>query len=97
MKYPEYINGVKQVQNPIYRLIIRVWYSEWFRGCILFGIPHVPVLIYLACKYNWNSDLGEAIVLGSYLMFFALGLAINDWSNLRRIGLTEYHEKIQER
>ena len=30
-KYPEYINGVKQIQNPMHRLFVRVWYSDWFR------------------------------------------------------------------
>jgi hypothetical protein len=96
LKYPEYINGIKQVQNPVHRFIIRIWYSEPFRFLIMFGIPYVPLFIYLAMKCNWNDHLAEAVTMGSYVLGWILGLSINDWSNLRKIGLTEYHNKIKE-
>lgn len=30
-RYPEYINGIKQVQCPFKRFCIKIWYSNWFR------------------------------------------------------------------
>jgi len=97
MKYPEYINGIKQVQNPVHRFVIKTWYSEWFRLLIVLGVPYVPMLTYFSCKYNWGADLSKTVVLGSYILGWIFGLSINDWSNLRRIGLTEYHRKIKEK
>lgn len=95
-KYPEYINGVKQVQNPLHRLFIRVWYSDWFRLIfILIPIWLIPVsIIMILCNVDPDICTGICIVL--YITVFMLGLTFNDYSNLRRIGLDEYHRKIEE-
>lgn len=97
MKYPEYIDGIKQVQNPIHRLFIKTWYSDWFRLWFLaFPWWWIIILVYISCKFNLDDKQGKIMALLSTLPFF-IGLAFNDYSNLRRIGLNEDHIEIKER
>ena len=95
LKYPEYINGVKQVQNPIHRLFIRIWYSNWFRfGFLLFPWWLFALIIFITIKFELQYD-GQLAAIVCMIPFY-LGLIFNDYSNLRRIGLDEYHRPLKE-
>lgn len=97
LKYPEYINGIKQVQNPIKRFFIKLFYSDWFRIFFMIipiwlFIPLVFITVYLP------SDIEVARMLISivYLVLFFTGMFANDYSNLRRIGLDEYCQPLTD-
>jgi len=97
MKYPEYINGIKQEQNSIKRFFIKLWYSDWFRVCfIIVGIWwQIPLLLYLSSKLNLSEKCMETVSIALYLGLLFLGMVFNNYSNLRRIGLNEYHRKLK--
>ena len=94
-KYPEYINGIKQIQNPIHRLAVRVWYSDLFRYFFvmlpLWWFPVVAILV----NYDVDQKFVIALFVSEYLLVATAAMAFNDYSNLRRIGLDEYHQKIE--
>jgi predicted CDP-diglyceride synthetase/phosphatidate cytidylyltransferase len=95
MRYPKYINGIKQVQCPFKRFFIKLWYSDWFR--LFFIICPVWLFVVftalMAC-FPGSADIVRTSVIVAYLVLFCVGLICNDYSNLRRIGLNEYHEKL---
>lgn len=95
LKYPEYINGVKQVQNPIKRLFIKLFYSDWFR--LFFIIIPFWVFVPLALTAIYLPEYVEIVRLFiniTYIVLLIIGLTFNDYSNLRRIGLDEYHNPL---
>lgn len=95
-KYPEYINGVKQIQNPLHRLFVRVWYSDWFRFYFvllpLWMIPFALALIALGV----DGEIVRNVCVLLYFALFGAALTFNDYTNLHRIGLDVYHNKIEE-
>ena len=94
-RYPEYINGVKQIQNPLYRLAVRVWYSDWFRMYfILMPLWMMPFGITLA-TLGVSVDFVRNICIILYLVLCGAALAFNDYTNLYRIGLDTDHTKIE--
>ena len=96
LHYPEYINGVKQIQNPIARFFIKLWYSFWYRA-IFIAFPTWSIIFalisLLAYKIGFIKQLDfMPVLMGTIYGFnFWLGLLFNDYSNLRKIGLDEYH------
>lgn len=91
----DYIDGIKQEQNKLKRLSIWIWYNDWFRGIfILCGIwwiiPIMILLHHLGLKEDLVSNLGCLI----YIILFGLAFIFNDYSNLRRIGLDEYRNRL---
>ena len=96
LKYPEYINGIKQEQNPFKRFCIKIWYSDWFRAFfIMFPVWLYALLIILMINFPEQDDLCRTLVIGVYLGLLIAALAKNDWSELRRIGLDEYHQPLK--
>jgi hypothetical protein len=94
-KYPEYINGVKQIQNPLHRLFVRVWYSDWFRFFfILLPLWWIFIVVILA-SFDVDRDLIVLLSVSEYLLMATAAIEYNDYSNLRRIGLDENHNKIE--
>lgn len=94
-KYPEYINGVKQIQNPLHRLFVRVWYSDWFRFFfVMLPIWWLPVVAILS-SFDVDQKLIILIFVSGYLLMATAAMEYNDYSNLRRIGLDENHNKIE--
>ena len=96
-KYPEYINNIKQIQNPLHRLVVRVWYSDWFRFLFvmlpLWWIPVVAILV----SFDVDQQIIVALFASEYLLVATAAIAFNDYSNLRRIGLDEDHNKIDSK
>ena len=97
LKYPEYINGIRQEQNPIKRFLIRLWYSDWFR---LFFII-CPVWLFALTVILWIifHGYGGPIRFGlgvTYIVVFSAGLFFNDYEQLNRIGLDVYHKPLSE-
>lgn len=94
-RYPEYINGVKQIQNPLHRLAVRVWYSDWFRMYfILIPLWMMPFAITLA-TLGVNGESVRNICVLLYLILCGAALMFNDYTNLYRIGLDTDHNKIK--
>ena len=94
-RYPEYINGVKQIQNPLHRLAVRVWYSDLFRMYfVLLPLWLIPVAL-LLLRAGVGADACRTICVVLYPVLCGAALTFNDYSNLRRIGLNEYHKKIE--
>lgn len=104
-RYPEYISGVKQEQNPIKRLAIRIWYSDIVRIVfILLGLWwQVPLELFAAYEISkifnvpFNQLLTDMklISIVIYVGFIALGFIFNDYNNLRRIGRYNNGQKIE--
>ena len=89
-KYPEYINGIKQEQNPIRRLFIRYWYNDIFR----IGVFVFPLWLLVLGGVLISLGAHESpIMLPAFGVLYLSGfLALckwNNYSNLRRIGLDE--------
>lgn len=94
-RYPEYINGIKQVQCPFRRFCIKIWYSDWFR--LLFIICPIWLFALMIVLFVCFPDAAGFIrdgCIASYIVLFIAGLSWNDYSNLRRIGLDEYHQPL---
>ena len=101
LHYPEYINGIKQIQNPIARFFIKLWYSFWYR-VIFIAFPTWSIIFalisLLVYKIGFIKQLDfMPVLMGTiYGLNFWLGLLFNDYSNLRKIGLDEYHQPLSE-
>lgn len=96
LRYPKYINGIKQIQCPFKRMCMRIWYSEWFRiAFILCPIWLIVLMIMLMISFPSVSELIRYLCLTLYVVLFTTALAKNDWSELRRIGLDEYHRPLK--
>lgn len=95
-RYPEYINGIKQIQNPIYRLFIQIWYSDWFRMLfILAAWWLIAVCVAIFIKVSLSTVVICVISILLYLILLVLAIKFNNYSNLRRIGLDEKHNKLE--
>lgn len=96
--YPEYIDGIKQVQCPFKRRCIKLWYSDWFRLVFIICPIWLFVLMIGLFVYFPNSiDLIRSCCIFIYTIFLVTGLIWNDYSNLRRIGLDEYHQPLKQK
>lgn len=80
--------------NKFKRAWIWVWYSETTRILVLTGLP--ALLITMAMGATFGSGEYLRVIAGfSYAFLFGWGVIDNDFSNLRRIGLDEYRNKIK--
>lgn len=96
LRYPEYIDGIKQVQCPFKRLCIRIWYSDWFRFVfVLCPIWLMALMIALMICFPSAAELIRCVSIGAYIVLFMAALAKNDYSELRKIGLDEYHQPLR--
>lgn len=97
LRYPEYINGVKQIQNPFKRVCIKIWYSEWFRfAFILCPLWLVVSVLILMLVFPTASEFIRTVFFIVYSSLLAAGIIKNDWSELRKIGLDEYHRPLKQ-
>ena len=88
LKYPEYINGVKQVQNPIFRFFIKLWYSCWFRlTFIICPIWLFILMIVLMSIFPEYSETVRFVSLFCYITLFLLGNSRPNYTNLNKVGL----------
>lgn len=98
LRYPEYIDGIKQVQCPFKRFCIKLWYSDWFR--LTFIICPIWLFVLMIILFTQFPDLIDFIRTGciaSYIICLIAGLFWNDYSELRRIGLDEYHQPLKQK
>lgn len=97
-KYPSTINGIKQEQNILKRLCIRIWYSQIFRlWFVLFGIWwELPFMILIKKIFNFNTiDL----FYGTFFLYWILLVLVSlydDFDNLIKIGKTPSGKNIEE-
>jgi hypothetical protein len=77
------------------RWFIWFWYSDMFRVlCIVFPahlILTVPFMIY----FDFNKDFVGFLCWMQYFIMILLAIASNDYSELRKIGMDEYRNKIK--
>jgi hypothetical protein len=59
----------------------------------MLGIPAIPVTLASWLIFGQGEYLRE-VAMFTYLFFVACALFDNDYSNLRRIGMDEYRNKI---
>lgn len=89
-RYPEYINGIKQEQNPIRRLFIRYWYNDIFRvGVFVFPLWLLVLGVVLFAFGLLDHPMALPLFGALYLSGFLALCKWNNYSNLRRIGLDE--------
>lgn len=97
LRHPEYINGVKQVQNPVHRIAISIWYSDWFR-CWFLMIPWWELAIVLLLRVKFKvpiTDDWRGVIAALCLTPFWIGIIFNDYTNLYRIGLDTNHKPLK--
>ena len=98
LRYPEYINGIKQEQNPIKRFMIRVWYADWFR--VTFVICPIWLLVCMVI-FMWIFPLAVEFIrvatIAVYGMLFIIALIFNDYEQLNKIGLDTDHQPLIEK
>jgi len=69
------------------------WYNDVTRGLMLMGIHLIPIATFMV----WAGVDGEIIkntLIGVYLVGIVWGIVDNDYSNLRKIGMDEYRNKL---
>lgn len=97
LKYPEYINGVKQVQNPVSRFFIKLWYSNWFRYtfiiCPLWLFVTMAILMYC---FPETSEIVRYAGIFCFVTLYFIELKFDDYTNLNRIGLDTFHRPLKE-
>jgi len=86
---------VLQEENKIKRFWIWLWYNDIFRIFFVL-IPSYFIILVPFCCYFFGENTSKAILPFVYLFVFAYAMINNDYSNLRRIGMNEYREKIKE-
>ena len=76
---------------------IKLWYYDWFRIVfILFGIWwQYPLAMLISELCGLTLAIQNNIAVGLYSGLFFLAMTCNNYSNLRKIGLDEYHRKLK--
>jgi len=83
----------KTETNKFKRAWILLWYNDITRFSILLGIPVIPILIFCYLLFGSGEYL-RSVAMISYIAFFIWAMIDNDYSNLRKIGLDEYRNKL---
>ena len=79
--------------NKFKRAWIWLWYNETTRILVLIGLPILPLIMVVGTIFGPGEYL-RGVAGFSYVFLFGWGMLDNDFSNLRRIGLDEYRNKI---
>jgi hypothetical protein len=74
---------------------IWIWYNDITRLSFMAGIPLIPI-VYLAFIFGFPPEHLKKLAMGIYALFMIWMFADNDYSNLRRIGMNEYREKLKD-
>lgn len=83
----------KQETNKFKRLWIWLWYNDITRLSIMIGLPLIPMAIICIFLFGGGEYL-RYLLLTMYTFLICWMLIDNDYSNLRRIGMNEYRERI---
>ena len=75
------------------KIWIWIWYNDKTRFCCIIGLPVIPVVILIAAIFG-NGEYLRAVAMILYGILFCWMLIDNDYSNLIKIGLDEYRNKI---
>lgn len=79
--------------HPLHKAWIWLWYNDITRLMVLIGVPVIPVLVLSYYVFGPGEYL-RLLAGASYIVFFCWAMLDNDYSNLRRIGLDEFRNKI---
>ena len=79
--------------NKLKRAWIWLWYNDVTRFAVLLGLPIIPVILLVAYFFGVGEYL-RTVAMFAYMFTFGWMIIDNDYSNLRRIGMTEYRKKI---
>jgi len=94
---PRYIDGIKQEQNRFKRAFIWVWYSSLFRMlCLSIALPFMILLSVFLRRIGLDIDAATYIAYSAYITLIFMFLIFRDYSNLRRIGLDEYRNRLKD-
>ena len=74
---------------------MRVWYSDWFRYFFVILPFWWLLVVAILVSYDVDKDVIIALFASEYLLVATAAMVFNDYSNLRRIGLDEDHNKIE--
>lgn len=86
---------MKQETNKLIRFWIWIWYNSYTRLCILLGFTVIPVLVFAKIFGIYGEFVIDFSVF-TYIVFLFWAIIDNDFSNLRRIGLDEHRNKLDE-
>jgi hypothetical protein len=97
MSVDYYGNELVPETNKFKRAWIWLWYNDVFRifGVVLGG--HLLISIPLLKILGVNGHFIKDFALYSYVAILMLAFMLNDYSNLRRIGLDEYRRPLKEK
>lgn len=79
--------------NRFKRAWIWFWFNDVTRVCCLLGLPLIPLVTILGGVFGWGEYLRDVSIFAYSLLLIWMFID-NDYSNLRRIGMTEYRKKI---
>ena len=79
--------------NKLKRAWIWLWYNDVTRFAVQLGLPIIPVILLVAYFFGVGEYL-RTVAMFAYMFTFGWMIIDNDYSNLRRIGMTEYRKKI---
>ena len=82
--------------NKFKRAWIWFWYNDVTRWGTVLGIPSIFMVVVVYGLFGWGEYL-LCIAVISYIIFLAWAIIDNNYSNLRRIGMDEYRNKIKIR
>ncbi len=84
---------MKEETNKLKRKWIWIWYNDTTRLLTMLGIPTLLLAFVCASLFGVGEYI-SGVCATHYVAMFGWMLIDNDYSNLRRIGMNEYREKI---
>ena len=87
------MRSVEQEKNKLKITWIWLWYNDVTRILVIFGFPSI-IAVAIGRLLSVDADHLQKIALAVYVFVFFWASVDNDYSNLRRIGLNEYRNKI---
>ena len=85
---------MEQETNKFTRAWIWLWYNDVIRISTFVGVPVVPTFM-LSYIVTGNYQVSKTIAIIVYVALIILMMIFNDYSNLRRIGMDEYRNKLK--
>jgi len=77
------------------RFFIKSWYNDTIRISTLLGFPLIPIILVIGFSFGFGEYL-RFVAMVIYVTLVVLMFIFNDYSNLRNIGLDEYHNKLED-
>lgn len=76
------------------RAWIWFWYNDFTRVLVVMMGVHLIPTVFLLRYFEVCGDVAKWLIIAQYSVVFYLAMIYNDYTNLRKIGMDEFRNKL---